>query len=148
MYYSSFVLILSPDYKLQRKQRSCYCPSQVQYLAHSGPTGNSDWVNKSMFLQVKLLESQLLLFSCSVVSNSLQPHGLQHDSLPCPSPFPRICSNSCPLSQWCHPTISFSVAPSPLALNLSQQQGLFQWVSSSHQVAKGLEFQLQQQPFQ
>ena len=40
------------------------------------------------------------------MSNSLQPHGLQHDRLPCPSPTPRACSNSCPLSQWCHPTIS------------------------------------------
>ena len=44
-------------------------------------------------------------FSCSVVSNSLQPHGLQHARLLCPSPTPRACSNSCP-SSWCHPTIS------------------------------------------
>ena len=50
-------------------------------------------------------------FSCSVVSNSLQPHGLQHTSLPCPSPTPGICSNSCPSSQWCHPAISSSVIP-------------------------------------
>ena len=53
----------------------------------------------------------LLLFSCSVMSNSLQPHGLQHARLPSPSPSPRACSNSCPLSQWCHPTISSSVVP-------------------------------------
>ena len=53
----------------------------------------------------------LFLFSCSVVSSSLQPHGLQHTRLPCPSPSPGVCSNSCPLSQWCHPTISSSVAP-------------------------------------
>ena len=50
-------------------------------------------------------------FSHSVVSHSLRPHGLQHVRLPCPSPTPRACSNSCPLSQWCHPTISFSVVP-------------------------------------
>ena len=50
-----------------------------------------------------------LLFSPSVLSNSLWPHGLQHAMLPCPSPTPRACSNSCPLSQWCHPTISSSV---------------------------------------
>ena len=43
------------------------------------------------------------LFSCSVVSNSLWSHGLQHTRRPCPSPFPGACSNSCPLSQWCHP---------------------------------------------
>ena len=48
----------------------------------------------------------LLLFRCSVMSNTLQPHELQHTRLPCPSPFPGVCSNSCPLSQWCHPTIS------------------------------------------
>ena len=50
-------------------------------------------------------------FSCSVVSDSLRPHGLQHARIPCPSPTPRACSNSCPLSWWCHPTISSSVVP-------------------------------------
>ena len=53
----------------------------------------------------------VVVFSCLVMSNSLQPHGLQHASLPCPSSFPRIHSNSCPLSQWCHPSISSSVIP-------------------------------------
>ena len=48
-------------------------------------------------------------FTCSVMSNSLQLHGLQHSGLPCPSPTPRACSDSNPLSQWCHPTISSSV---------------------------------------
>ena len=47
----------------------------------------------------------------SVVSTSLQPHGLQHTRLPCPSLSPRVCSNSSPLSWWCHPTISSSVIP-------------------------------------
>ena len=50
-------------------------------------------------------------FSRSVVSDSLQPHGLQHVRLPCPSPTPKACSNSCPLSRWCHPTISSPVVP-------------------------------------
>ena len=50
-------------------------------------------------------------FSHSVMSNSLQPHGLQHARLLCPSPTPRHYSNSCPLSWWCHPTISSSVIP-------------------------------------
>ena len=53
----------------------------------------------------------VLLFSHSVVSNSLQPHGLQHTRLPCSSPSPGAYSNSCPLRQWCHPTISPSVTP-------------------------------------
>ena len=52
-----------------------------------------------------------LLFSHQVVSNSLQPRGLQHARLSCPPLSPGVCSNSCPLSQWCHPTISSSVAP-------------------------------------
>ena len=52
-----------------------------------------------------------LLFGCPVMSGSLWPHGLQHTRLPCPSPSPRACSNSCPLSQWSHPTISSSVVP-------------------------------------
>ena len=60
-----------------------------------------------------------------------------------PSPTPRVYPNSCPLSQWCHPIISSSVVPFSSAFNLSQHQGLFKWVSSSHQVAKVLEFQLQ-----
>ena len=53
----------------------------------------------------------MLLFSYSIMSNSLQPHGLQHTSLPYSSLSLGVCSNSCPLSQWCHPTISPSVAP-------------------------------------
>ena len=48
-------------------------------------------------------------FSCSVMSDSLRPHGLQHARPPCPSPTPRVYINSCPLSRWCHPTISSSV---------------------------------------
>ena len=50
-------------------------------------------------------------FSCSVMSDSLWLHGLQHARLPCPSPTSSACSNSCPLSQWCHPTILSSVVP-------------------------------------
>ena len=60
---------------------------------------------------VPRLKKELLLFSCSVVPDSLWPHGLQHARLPCPSLFPRVCSNSCPLSWWYHPTISSSVVP-------------------------------------
>ena len=52
----------------------------------------------------------LLLFSSSVVSDSLQPHGQQHTRLPYPPPSPGVYSSSCPLSQWCHPTIPFSTS--------------------------------------
>ena len=55
--------------------------------------------------------SHCVWFSCSVVSNSLWPHGRQHTRPPCPSPTLGAYSNSCPLSQWCHPTISSSAVP-------------------------------------
>ena len=61
-------------------------------------------------------------FSCLVVYDSLRPHELQHARPPCPSPTPRVHSNSCPLSQWCHPTISSSVIPFSPAFSLSQHQ--------------------------
>ena len=70
----------------------------------------------------------------------LWPHKLQHTKFPCPLPTPRACSDSCPLSRWCHPTISSSVITFSSCLQSSQHQGLFQWVSSSHQVAKVLEW--------
>ena len=87
-------------------------------------------------------------FSCSVVSDCLRPHGLQHARSPCLSTTPVVYPNSCPLNRWCHPTISFSVITFSPTFNVSQNQGLFKWVSSSHQVAKVLEFQIQHQFFQ
>ena len=68
---------------------------------------------------------QFSQFSHSVLSNSLQPHGLQHARLPCPSPTPRACSNSNPLSQWCHPTISSSVIPFSSCLESFPASGSF-----------------------
>ena len=67
----------------------------------------------------------LLLFSHSVMSNSLQPHGLKHARLPIPSPFPWVCPNSCPLSQWCLPTISSSVVPFSSCLQSFPATGSF-----------------------
>ena len=68
----------------------------------------------------------LSLFSRSVVSKSLQPCELQHSSLPCPSPSPGACSDSCALSQWCHPTISVSVIPCSSRLQSFPASGFFQ----------------------
>ena len=67
---------------------------------------------KITFVTIKTWRSQInsVQFSRSVVS-SLQPHWLQYARLPCPSPSPRVSSNSCPSSRWCHPTISSSVIP-------------------------------------
>ena len=87
-------------------------------------------------------------FSLSVMSNSLWPHGLQHARLLCPSPTPGAYSNSCPLSWWCHPTISSSVIPFSSHLQSFPASGSFKWVSSSIKVATVLEFQLQHQSFQ
>ena len=86
-------------------------------------------------------------FSRSVVSDSLWHHESQHTRPLCPSPTPGVHSNSCPSSQCCHPAISSSVVPFSSFPNPSQHQGLFQWLNSSHEVAKGLEFQLQHQSF-
>ena len=86
----------------------------------------------------------LLLFSLSVVSDSLWLHGLQDARLPCPS---SGCSNSCPSSQWCLPTISSSVLPFFTCLQSFPASGSFPRVSSLHQVAKVLKFLLQHQFF-
>ena len=59
----------------------------------------------------QMISSSSALFSCSAISDSLWPYGLQHTRLLCPSPSPGVHSNSCPLSWWCHPTISSSVIP-------------------------------------
>ena len=65
----------------------------------------------SAYLHCFLTLNDIVQFSCSFVSDSWWPHGLQHARPPCPSPTPGVYSNSCPLSQWCHPTISSSVIP-------------------------------------
>ena len=64
-------------------------------------------------------------FNRSVVSDSLQPHRLQHARPPCPSPTPKVYPNSCPLSRWCHPTISSSVIPFPSSLQSFPASGSF-----------------------
>ena len=74
---------------------------------------------------VNWLCSNSVQFSHSVVSHSLQPHGLQHAKLPCPSPTPRAYSNSHPSSWWCHPTISSSVIPFSPFLQFSPASGSF-----------------------
>ena len=78
-------------------------------------------------------EAALLLFSHSVVSDSLRPHRLQLARLPCPSPFPGACSNSCQLNQWCRPTFSSSVVPFS-CLQSCPALGFFpmSWLFESH----------------
>jgi len=66
-----------------------------------------------------------ILFSCQVLSYSMQPHRLQHARPPCPSPSPRVCWSSCPLNQWCHPTISSFVTPFSFFLQCLPASGSF-----------------------
>ena len=87
-------------------------------------------------------------FRHSVMSDSLQPHEPQHTEPPCPSPTPGVHPNPCPLSRWCHPAISSSVVPFSSFPQSLPASGSFKWVSSPHQVAKVLEFQLQHQSLQ
>ena len=86
-------------------------------------------------------------FSRSVVSKCLWSHGLQYARPPCPATTPGAYSNSCPSCQWCLPTISSSVIPFSSCFQSFPVSGSFP-ISSSHQVAKVLEFQLQHQSFQ
>ena len=98
-------------------------------------------------LVILIVQFSSVQFSHSVMSNSLQPHELQHARPSCASPTPRVQQTHVhwvgDTTQTSHPLSS----PSPPALNVSQHQGLFQWVSSLHEVARVLEFQLQDQSF-
>ena len=91
------------------------------------------WLYIHTYMEISILTCLVLLllflpciqFSCSVVSDSLWDHGLQHTRLPCPSPTPGAYSNSCPLSPWCHPTVSFSVVPFSSCLRSFPASGFF-----------------------
>ena len=108
---------------------------------------NSAFPLINIIVRNKSLLLAFLSFCHSVLSNSLWPHELQHTRLPCPSLSPRVCSNSCLLSRWCHPPSHPLLSPSPPSFNLSQHQGFFQWVSCSHQVAKVSNFSFSISPF-
>ena len=79
------------------------------------------------YLPVRIISrfSTLGQFSCSVMSDSLRLNGWRHSRLLCPSPTPGACSNSCPLSRWCHPTISYSVVPFSSCLQSFPASGSF-----------------------
>ena len=85
-------------------------------------------ITKGIFYRTRTKISQFIQFSLvqSVMSDSLWPHGLQHARPPCLSATPRVYSNSCPLSQWCHPTTSSSVVPSFSCLQSFPISGSFQ----------------------
>ena len=125
--YTCIPFFIAPLFTIARTWKQPTCPSTDEWIKL--------WYIHTMEYSVQ--------FSLSVVSDSLQPHEPQHSRLPCPSPTPGVYQTHVhwvsDVIQWSHPLSS----PSPPALNLSQHQGLFKWVSSSHQMAKGLEFPLQ-----
>ena len=104
------------------------------YIRHdmtlfSHKKGNLDII--LYYLSIKYGRWDLLIvfssvqFRCTVMSNSLRPHGLQYARLPCPSTIPGACSNLCPLSWRCHPTISSSVVPFSSCLQSFPASGSF-----------------------
>ena len=84
-----------------------YPALQADSLPSERP-GKPSCVSRQVLFSV-VVHSFLLLFSCHIVSDFFRCHGLQHARPPCPSPSPGVCPSSCPLNQWCHPTISSSV---------------------------------------
>ena len=116
--------------------------SKAHLTLHSRMSG-SRWVITPSWLVFSSVQ-----FSCSVMSGSLQPYESQHARPPCPSPTPRVHSDSFPSSQWCHPAISSSVVPfcsCPQSLPASESFPMRSFPMSlftSHEVAKVLKFQL------
>ena len=130
-------------YYIKRILRNCLLGSQKRYkhthsfvlLWYTHTTLNSEfvWIKIYYCYHIILLKqlsialySSSVQFSYSVVSDSLWPHGLQHPRPPCPSPNPGAYSNSCPLIQWCHPTISSSVTPFSSCFQSFPASGSFQ----------------------
>ena len=86
----------------------------------------SDGIPEKLPLLLHTVQFSSVQFSHSIISNSLRPHALQHARPPCPSPTTGTYSNSCPLSQWCHPTLSSSVVPFSSHLQSFPALGSFQ----------------------
>ena len=117
---SSLIHVSRPPFSKISPTRSLY-ESQVK------DEGKLFWFSWIMNRSNSFLWSRklLLLLSCWVLSDSLWPHGLQHIRLPSVSPSPGACSNSCPLSQWCHSTISSPVVPFSSCLQSFPASGSF-----------------------
>ena len=95
------------------------------WLSWHCSTSGTDFPGHLCICNINVPRPVSVQFSHSVMSDSLQPHGLQHARLPSPSPTPRAYSNSGPLSQWCHPTISSSVVPFSSCLQSFPASGFF-----------------------
>ena len=112
-----------------RAHSACSTPSSPIYSTMSSlftlTVALCSWRKLRLFhIRHKIFSS--VQFSCSIVSNSLRPHEPQHARPPWPSPIPRLHPNPCPLSQWCHPTISSSVIPFSSCPQSGPASGSFQ----------------------
>ena len=128
---------------------STFLPTELSTLSTWISPETVSWTLKK---ENKPVQFSSVAQSCPTLCNPMNhsmPGLSVHQQLPeITSTTPGVHSNSCPSSRWCHPTISSSVVPFSSCHNLSQHQGLFKWVSSSHQVARVLEFHLQHQSYQ
>ena len=109
----SWILIGRPDVEAQALV--LWPPDAKSWLIKKDPDAGKDWRQK----EKGTTEDEMIGWHH-------QPNGLQHTRLPCPSPTPRACSNSCPSSQWCHPTISSSAIPFSSCLQSFPASGSFQ----------------------
>ena len=116
-----YALIFSPMLVSENSIYWVYCAGQHR----KNLTVWGTCILKVRIWWIVLLVKSLLLFGRLVVSDFLWPHGLPHTNFPCPSPPPGACSDSCPLSQWCHPTISSSVTPFTSCLQSFPASGSF-----------------------
>ena len=131
----------------ERREQTSY--ELEQQHRHEFLTFSPPCISHLEFKMLAVQKCQSVQFSSVAQScPTLRPHEPQHARPPCLSPTPGVHPNPCPLSRWCHPTISSSVVPLSSAFSLCKHQGLFKWVSSSHQVPKVLELQLQHQSYQ
>ena len=95
----------------KKKKKYLRIVSKTEFLPGSRDQNRLRPQNQQKRLWQQKWAQKTIQFSCSVMSDSLWPHESQHARPPCPSPTPRVHSNSCPSSRWCHPPISSSVFP-------------------------------------
>ena len=97
--------------RIPRSDKKAFLSEQCEEIEENNWMGKTRDLFKKIRHMKGTFHASSVQFSCSVVSDSLQPHGLQQARLPCPSPTPGAYLNSCPSSRWCHPTILSSVIP-------------------------------------